>query len=122
MILPIVHAVAATTLLLSHGFFLIRAAGHLRRNTSPRKIDRLALNLSQLLLVPVPLLGLPLLSRGGTAGLLHILLGCLPLGTLLVFRKKSFRRKHPMALPLVNGLLLTAAYLSGWLAYRGVIL
>ena len=109
----ILHMVSAFILVISHALFLVRSAWLVKKKRAPEPFDRLTLNLSQLLLPLVILTGAAAFLKNGTVSFLHMAAGLAPLLLMFLFRKRSFRKKHPFILPLLNGLLLAAALLSG---------
>ncbi len=112
------HAGSAAALLLAHATFLARGI-HLRRSGArPRRLDRWARLLSQLLLPATALTGLPAMGQSGPATLLpHVLVGLLPLGAvpLVFFLRVALRRRRelPWLLPVLNLILILAAAGTG---------
>ena len=113
----ILHTVSAFILVISHALFLVRSAWLVKKERAPKPFDRLVLNLSQLLLPLVILTGAAVSLKNGTVSFFHMAAGLSPLLLMFLFRKRSFRKNHPFILPLINGLLLAAALISGLFLY-----
>ena len=105
-----IHNVLWALLLLIHTAFLLRCRTLLARRTAPGKTDRLLMGASQLLLAPAILSTLTLITE---VSFLHLLCSLMPLAMMFILARKSFRRRHPMLLPLINGLWIAAALLTG---------
>lgn len=104
-----IHTLLWALLLLCHTAFLIRSRMLLSRNEGPRRADRLLMGGSQLLLVPAVLTTIPLMRELPPV---HILCCFMPPVMMFVLARKSFRRRHPMMLPLANGLWIAGAVLT----------
>jgi hypothetical protein len=111
------HLFCASLLLLSHGTFLSRSIFLLRSGGRPARLDRLALHLSQILIPFTILTGLFNTAEWNPLFVLHISAGLSPLPLFFLFRKKSFRKKHPLFLPGMNAFILAAAWMSGVLLH-----
>lgn len=112
--LPFIHLTSAILLIISHGIFLSRSIFLLKRGKGPTLPDRIFMNLSQVLLPISILTGLLNLPQK-TIPVSHTVLGLSPIIFMFILRKKSIRRSHPLLLPLINGILLAAAFISGLL-------
>lgn len=120
------HGIPALILLSAHLFFLIRGILLSRREEEPKPWDRWARSLAQGLLLPVILTGF-FLTGGNTADLTgaeaflrwgHRLAGLAPVAAILIFTLfRGLRRRFPAALPAVNGLFLSGAFISGCLIF-----
>jgi hypothetical protein len=117
------HLGAACLLLASHTLFLLRGLSIQRGADRPRGIDRVTRALSQLLLPAAAVTGaIRLVAR--PAGLLpHGLLGLAPLAAIpvvFVARLSLHRRTQwPWLLPVLNLVLIAAAFLTGLLLASG---
>ncbi len=111
-----IHNCLWALLLLFHTAFLLRSRILLIRKAPPGKTDRLLMGASQLLLVPAILSVIPL---AGESSLLHFIFCLMPLAMMFILARKSFRRRHPMLLPLINGFWIAAAFITGILPTGG---
>ncbi len=108
-----IHLICASILIISHGLFLIRSFILIKQHKSPRRADRIILQLSQLFLPLTLITGLITSGVTGHFPPLHVILGISPLFLMFLFRKRSLRRSHPWRLPLLSGILLAGAFLTG---------
>jgi hypothetical protein len=106
----ILHRIAGFLLLLSHSLFLIRSWILLKNDRRPLQFDRWMMTLSQILIPLTILTAIPVLSETGA---LHFLLSLMPLIMMLILSRRSLRRQRPLLLPLVNGIFIAAAFLTG---------
>lgn len=111
-----IHNLLWALLLVFHTAFLIRSRRLLSRNGGPRRADRFLMGASQLLLIPAVLSTLPLMRELPPV---HILCCFMPPVMMFILARKSFRRRHPMVLPLANGLWIAAALFTGTLFTGG---
>ena len=123
LILKLLHAGCAASLLAAHGVFFFRGLAIEAGRISPAKLDRLARGLSQALLPVTVLSGLlPRLAASHQPAALHLILGIAPLITipLAYFLRRLLNKRHqaPWLLPAVNLILLSAAVLTGAAAWR----
>ncbi len=112
---PILHGIAGTILVLSHAIFFFRGLSFRKYGGSPGRIDRIARFISQFGLPGVILLGF-LTESSGSSGppAIHIVLGILPIITIIAFTPfMAFKRRIPWLLPGINLVLLTSAALTG---------
>jgi len=106
----IIHRISGILLLVSHLSFLFRSRILLKSGRGPRTADRFLMLLSQILLPVTILSGIPGI---GKTKVLHVILGLMPVAMMFILSRRSLRRRHPLLLPLVNGLFLAAAFLTG---------
>ncbi|MDA3956061.1 hypothetical protein [Oceanispirochaeta sp.] len=106
----IFHRIAGILLLLTHSLFLIRSWTLIRKNRPPLNFDRWLMGLSQILLPVTIISGLPGLAK---SPVIHTLFGCFPIVMMFILSRRSIRRKRPLLLPLLNGLFIAAAFLTG---------
>ncbi len=111
--LLLAHQITGALLLLFHSLFLFRAWRLLKRGGSPAPADRFFMSLSQILLPVMILSGLPLPVQGVEGAALHMIPAVMPVVMMLKFSRKSFRKKHPLLLPLINGVWIAAASVTG---------
>jgi len=112
----LLHRISGAVLLISHGLLIIRSLILLHSKGTPGKPDRIIMSLSQMFLPLTLLTGLVHLAGHGRFLPVHTLIGILPVIMMMIFSKRSFRRKHPLLLPILNGLLIAAAFVTGYCA------
>jgi len=108
----ILHRIAGVLLLICHLSFLLRSWYLLKTGGKPVYADRMLMMLSQILLPVTILTGLPGVRK---AGMFHVILGVMPVAMMFILSRRSVRRRHPLLLPLINGLFITAAFLTATL-------
>ena len=115
------HAASAGLLIVSHLTFLLRAIALRRKKLSPRKIDILARNLSQIMLAITVITGLILYisGKGNHSFFPHPLSGLLPLLAIPAVNAGRIiaakRRKIPWLLPFLNLAFILGALATGFL-------
>ena len=116
--LKILHLGSASLLLIYHCTFLFRALKIIRKGLKPKKLDRLARNLSQMMLPVSVITGLFFLVHRGYSFSLHPSMGILPLVAIpLVFTGRILLKKIrelPWLLPMINLTLIISAVLTGF--------
>lgn len=112
----IVHSTVGIVLIIAHGFFLFRGLAMKRNGGAPGTMDRIARFISHFGIPAALLAGFLAEKTDGAAAPLHIVLGILPVITIIVFTPfLALRRKISWLLPSLNLLFLTLAGLSGFL-------
>ena len=104
-----IHASLWIILFLFHTVFLLRSQVILSRNELPRKFDRFLMGGSQLLLIPA-IISTAILVRKLPAP--HIFCCIMPPVMMFLMARRSFRRRHPMLLPLANEIWIAAAVIT----------
>jgi hypothetical protein len=119
VILRLVHLGSAVALLAAHAVFFFRGLYIDRGASEPKRLDRAARSLAQLLLPLTALTGLLRLIATGRPLLPHGLIGLLPVAAIpLVFVLRlalGKRRWLPWLLPALNMVLIIGAMATGFL-------
>lgn len=106
----LIHKITGLLLFISHSLFLFRSMILLHKDRKPRKADRFFMNLSQLLLPVVIIIGFFMIR---SSSVYHLIFGIMPVIMMFVLSRRSFRKKHPLLLPLLNWIFISAALLTG---------
>jgi len=105
-----IHNTLGFFLLVFHWSFFFRSLFLIKKGKGPFWMDRTLMLLSQIFLPLTILTGLPLIEK---TGIFHVILCFMPVVMMFILSRKSVRRKSPLLLPLLNGIFIAAAFLTG---------